>query len=196
MQTVDSAGESWPLARRFEGMGRCPLCEVLVYGVRIPPMNESTKLAATLATEVPARPKKSIYPDVFVARIAGREKRALGDFFGLQNFGVNLTRIAAGSESALRHSHEKQDEFIYILEGTPTLVTNSGEQELKPGMCAGFRAGTGDAHHLVNRSSTDVLYLEVGDRTAGESVAYPDDDLKLVSAEGGWRVSRKDGTLY
>jgi uncharacterized cupin superfamily protein len=159
-------------------------------------MYERLKLAALLATEIPPRPKKTIYPDVFAARVQGREKRALGDFFELQNFGVNLTRLAPGSESALRHSHEKQDEFVYILEGTPTLVTNAGEQELKPGMCGGFRAGTGDAHHLVNHSSSEVLYLEIGDRTPGESVAYPDDDLKLDLAEGGWRVSKKDGSAY
>ncbi len=159
-------------------------------------MNDRTKLAATLASEVPPRPKKTLYPDVFAVRVEGREKRSLGDFFGLQNFGVNLTRIAPGSESALRHSHEKQDEFVYVLEGTATLVTNSGEQELKPGMCAGFRAGTGDAHHLVNRSSSVVLYLEIGDRTPGDSVDYPDDDLKLVSVEGAWHVSRKDGSSY
>jgi len=159
-------------------------------------MDERPKLAATLALEVLPRPKKTIYPDVFSARIQGREKRALGDFFELQNFGVNLTRLAPGSESALRHSHEKQDEFVYVLEGTPTLVTNFGEQELKAGMCAGFRAGTGNAHHLVNRSSSDVLYLEVGDRTPGESVAYPDDDLKLDLVEGAWRVGKKDGSSY
>lgn len=159
-------------------------------------MQERPKLAATLATEVPPGPKKTIYPDVFAGRVQGREKRALGDFFQLQNFGVNLTRLAPGSESALRHSHGKQDEFVYILEGTPTLVTNSGEQELKPGMCAGFRSGTGDAHHLVNRSSSDVVYLEVGDRSPDETVAYPDDDLKLDWVEGGWRVSKKDGSSY
>jgi uncharacterized cupin superfamily protein len=159
-------------------------------------MAERTKLAATLAIEVPPRPKKTMYPDVFAARVQGREKRALGDFFELQNFGVNLTRLAPGSESALRHSHQKQDEFVYILEGTPTLVTNIGAQELKPGMCAGFRAGTGDAHHLVNRSSSDVLYLEVGDRMPGDGVDYPDDDLKLVMVDGAWHVSRKDGSSY
>ena len=159
-------------------------------------MNEKTKWAAALASDVPARPKKTIYPDLFAARVAGREKRALGDAFGLQNFGVNLTRLAPGAESALRHAHEKQDEFVYVLEGTPTLITDAGEQELKPGMCAGFRAGTGDAHHLVNRSPSDVLYLEIGDRTPGDSVAYPDDDLKLVSVDGTWRVSRKDGSPY
>jgi len=159
-------------------------------------MNETKKLAATWAIDVPARPNRAIYPDVFTARIQGRAKRALGDFFELQNFGVNLTRLAPGAESALRHAHGKQDEFIYILEGTPTLITNLGEQELKPGMCAGFRGGTGDAHHLVNRSSGDVLYLEVGDRIAGDSVVYPDDDLKLVSVDGGWRATRKDGSPY
>ena len=159
-------------------------------------MNERQTLAATSAIEVPPRPKKTVYPDVFAARVQGREKRALGDFFELRNFGVNLTRLAPGSESALRHAHEKQDEFVYILEGTPTLVTNSGEQDLTPGMCAGFRAGTGDAHHLVNRSASDVLYLEVGDRTAGESVAYPDDDLKAELVEGAWRMSKKDGSSY
>jgi uncharacterized cupin superfamily protein len=159
-------------------------------------MNDRTKPAATFATEVPPRPNKTIYPDVFASRIAGREKRALGDFFGLKNFGVNLTRLPPGSESALRHSHEKQDEFIYVLQGTPTLVTDAGEQQLESGMCAGFHAGTGDAHHLVNRSSGDVLYLEVGDRTPNEAVDYPDDDLKLAWVDGAWRVSRKDGSPY
>lgn len=159
-------------------------------------MPEKRKLTALLASEVPARPKKTIYPEVFAARVAGREKRALGDFFGLENFGVNLTRLAPGSVSALRHAHEKQDEFIYVLEGTPTLVTNAGEEELKPGMCAGFRAGTGDAHHLVNRSSNDVVYLEVGDRTPGDSASYPDDDLMLRSVNGSWQVTKKDGSPY
>ncbi len=159
-------------------------------------MNDKAKTVATFASEVPPRPQKTIYPEVFAARVAGREKRPLGDFFGIRNFGVNLTRLTPGSESALRHSHEKQDEFIYILEGTPTLVTDAGEQELEPGMCVGFRAGTGDAHHLVNRSSRDVVYLEVGDRTPGESVAYPDDDLKLTTVNGAWHVTRKDGSPY
>jgi len=159
-------------------------------------MNANRRPAATLACEVPPRPKKTIYPDVFAARVAGREKRALGDFFELQNFGVNLTRLAPRSESALRHSHVKQDEFVYILEGTPTLVTDSGELELGPGMCAGFRAGTGDAHHLVNRSLCDVLYLEIGDRAPGDSAVYPDDDLKLESVDGAWRCTRKNGLAY
>ena len=159
-------------------------------------MADTRKPAIAFATQVPLRPSKGIYPSVFAARVAGRERRALGDFFGLQNFGVNLTRLAPGSESALRHSHGKQDEFVYVLEGTPTLVTDAGEQQLEPGMCAGFPAGTGDAHHLVNRSSSNVLYLEIGDRTPNDSVDYPDDDLKVAWVDGAWRVSRKDGSSY
>jgi len=132
-----------------------------------------------------------------VARVAGREKKPLGDLFGLSNFGVNLTRLAPGAQSALRHAHAKQDEFVYILEGRATLITDAGETELAPGMCAGFKAGTGDAHHLVNRSRQDVLYLEIGDRTPGESATYPDDDLQVVQdAAGKWRYLHKDGTPY
>jgi uncharacterized cupin superfamily protein len=109
----------------------------------------------------------------------------LGDLFGLSNFGVNLTRLKPGAVSSLRHAHSKQDEFIYVLEGHPVLVTNAGETRLEPGMCAGFRAGTGDAHHLVNRSEEDVFYLEIGDRTAGDSAVYPDDDLRITRGADG-----------
>lgn len=127
----------------------------------------------------------------------GREKRPLGDLFGLTNFGVNLTRVAPGGVSALRHAHATQDEFIYILEGCPTLVTNSGEIQLSPGMCAGFKAGAGDAHQLVNQSDQDVLYLEVGDRSPGDAVFYPDDDIKAVlAADGKWMFEHKDGSPY
>jgi len=149
------------------------------------------------AREAPPRKKTSSYPEPFAARVAGRDKRPLGDLFGLTNFGVNLTRLAPGAVSALRHAHSRQDEFVYVLEGLPTLVTNSGETVLEPGMCAGFKAGTGDAHHLVNRSQADVLYLEVGDRTAGDAASYPDDDLKAVlGTDGSWRYTRRDGTPY
>ena len=127
----------------------------------------------------------------------GREKRPLGDLFGLQNFGVNLTRLAPDAASALRHAHTKQDEFVYILEGHPTLVTDAGDTLLEPGMCAGFKAGSGDGHHLVNRTASEVLYLEVGDRTPGDQAVYPDDDLQAVmGTDGKWRFTRKDGTGY
>lgn len=151
---------------------------------------------AIVAAEAPLRPTKTIYPEVFAARVAGREKRALGDVFGLTTFGANLTRLAPGSMSALRHTHAKQDELVYILEGTPTLVTDAGETVLRPGMCAGFKGGTGDAHHLINRSASDVVYLEIGDRVPGDAVDYPDDDLKAVRVGDAWQVTHKDGTPY
>jgi uncharacterized cupin superfamily protein len=128
--------------------------------------------------------------------MAGREKRQLGDFFGLTNFGVNLTRLAPGAVSALRHAHTKQDEFIYILQGCPTLRTDEGGVQLFPGMCAGFKAGTGNAHHLINETMDEVVYLEVGDRTPGDEGIYPDDDLKALLIEGKWKFMHKDGTSY
>ena len=158
--------------------------------------HEETQPTALLATDVQPRVQKTIYPEPFASRVAGREKRALGDAFGLRNFGVNLTRLAPGSMSALRHAHAKQDEFVYILEGTPTLYTDEGGQTLRPGMCAGFRSGTGNAHHLVNESKEDVVYLEIGDRTPGESSVWPDDDLQVIEIDGKKRLAHRDGTPY
>lgn len=149
-----------------------------------------------VAANAAPRTKPSNYPEPYASLVARREKRPLGDVFGLKNFGVNLTRLAPGSISALRHAHTKQDEFIYILQGEPVLVTNDGETRLSPGMCAGFRAGTGYAHQLVNRTPEDVVYLEVGDRTAGDAVVYPDDDIQAVLVEDTWRFAHKDGTPY
>ena len=151
---------------------------------------------AVVAADAPPRAKSSNYPEPFFSRMLNRDKRPLGDLFGLTNFGVNLTRLAPGGESALHHAHEKQDEFVYILEGFPTLVTDAGKTPLKPGMCAGFPAGTGDAHHLVNETGEDVVYLEIGDRTPGEIATYPDDDLAMSAVEGRYRFTHKDGTPY
>ena len=150
---------------------------------------------AILASEVPAR-STSAYPEPFASRVKGRVKHALGDFFGLKNFGVNLTRLPPKMMSSVRHTHAKQDELVYILEGNPTLVTNEGRTQLRPGMCAGFRAGNGNAHHLINETDRDVLYLEIGDRTPGETATYPDDDLALQVIDGKFRYFHKDGTPY
>ena len=151
---------------------------------------------AIAAADAPLRAKPSNYPEPFFSRMAGRTKRPLGDLFGLKNFGVNLTTLHPGGESALLHRHSKQDEFIYILEGEPTLVTDRGEIVLRPGMCAGFPA-MGLAHHLVNRSSADVVYLEMGDRTAGDAGAYPNDDIQAVmDGAGKWAFTHKDGRPY
>lgn len=159
-------------------------------------MSKPALPVSVVAAEVPPRVKRSVYPAIFAARMDGREKRVLGDLFGLTNFGVNLTRLAPGAMSALRHAHATQDELIYVVEGTPTLVTDRGDTPLRPGDCAGFKAGTGDAHQIVNRSSADVVYLEVGDRSPGDAVIYPDDDLAAALVDGAWRFTRKDGTPY
>ena len=152
---------------------------------------------AVVAAQVEPRAKISTYPEPFASMVAGRRKRVLGDLFALQNFGVNLTRLAPGALSSLHHRHSRQDEFVFILEGEPTLVTDEGETPLGPGMCAGFAAG-GVMHHLENRTDRDVVFLDVGDRTQGDDVEYPTDDLILVwdEAAGRRRFARKDGTFY
>ncbi|HTZ66404.1 MAG TPA: cupin domain-containing protein [Roseiarcus sp.] len=158
--------------------------------------DNAARPVAVLAVDAPARAFRTNYPEPFASRMTGRDKRPLGDLFGLVNFGVNLTRLAPGGSSALRHAHTKQDEFVYILDGRPTLVTNAGRTALKAGMCAGFKAGTGDAHCLVNETEEDVVYLEIGDRTAGDAVEYPDDDIAVVTIDGQRRAAHKDGTPY
>jgi uncharacterized cupin superfamily protein len=151
---------------------------------------------AILAADAPPRTKPSNYPEPFASQMQGRQKRALGDLFGLSHFGVNLTRIAPGGMSALRHAHTVQDEFVYILEGHPTLHTDEGLTPLAPGMCAGFKAGTGNGHRLLNPTQAEVVYLEIGDRMAGDEVAYPDDDLRAQSVDGRWIFTHKDGQPY
>ena len=155
-------------------------------------MSEKSKPIAVTAAEVSARTKPSVYPEPFASRIAGREKRLLGDLFGLTNFGVNLTRLSPNAVSALRHAHTKQDEFVYILQGRPTLHTDEGRTQLIPGMCAGFKAGTGNGHRLINETSEEVVYLEVGDRTPGDEGSYPDDDLRRCLSDGKWQFVHGD----
>jgi len=149
-----------------------------------------------VAEAVAPRALTSHYPAVFRPLVAGRQKRVLGDPFGLTNFGVNLTRLAPGAVSALLHRHARQDEFVYVLEGRPTLVTEDGEVQLAPGHCAGFKATGGPAHQLVNRTTQDVVYLEIGDRLPGDSVDYPNDDVRAVHVDGAWRFTHKDGSAY
>jgi len=159
-------------------------------------MTDPTTPPAVDAAAVPPRARATKYPAEFARLVAGREKRALGERFGLKVFGVNLTRLAPGAQSAFRHRHTRQEEFLYVLEGEPTLVTDGGEMPLRPGMCAGFPAG-GTAHHLVNRTRRDVVYLEVGDRPQGDEAIYPDDDIKAAMApDGTWGFTHKDGTPY
>jgi uncharacterized cupin superfamily protein len=159
-------------------------------------MTATTASAPVNAQDLPQRTRVSFYPEPFASRVMGRGKRRLGELFALKNFGVNLTSLAPNAISSVRHCHSKQDEFVYIVQGRPTLITDDGRWQLSPGMCMGFPAGTGNAHHLCNETEEDVLFLEIGDRAAGDEVTYPDDDLALVRVSGEVQYVHKDGTPY
>ena len=141
--------------------------------------NQPPPPVALVAIDAPERTKPSTYPEPFASQMQGREKRPLGDLFGLTNFGVNLTQLAPGAVSSRRHAHTTKDELIYILEGHPTLHTDEGRSRLSPCMCAGFKAGTGNGHRL----------LEMGGRSPGDAVIDPGDDTKAVLVDGKWFFS-------
>lgn len=158
------------------------------------PQNNAPALTATSLAAIRGQ---TIYPAPLADVVKGRLRRRLGEHFGLANFGVNLTELAAGTASALAHHHTHQDEFIYVLQGTLTLILDGEAQMLHAGDCYGFKAGNGIAHHLVNDSDAPATYLEVGDRGADDDVIYPYDDLKLgKQADGSWQPLHKDGTPY
>ncbi len=137
------------------------------------------------------------YPEPFKAAVAGRSRQRVGNAAGLTNFGVNLTTLAPGAQSALRHWHSHQDEFIYVVSGELTLVTDAGETLLTSGMMAGFPAGVADGHHLINRSDVIATYLEIGDRTPNDRAEYPDNDLLALSKpEGGYYFTHRSGQSY
>jgi uncharacterized cupin superfamily protein len=135
------------------------------------------------------------YPPPYAEPCMKRIKRALGNAAGLKTFGVNLTEIPPGGWSAQRHWHTRQDEFIYIVEGELTLVTDDGEFLLKPGMAAGFPAGKPNGHHLINRSSKSATYLEIGDRTAGDEAFYPEADL-WAQPDAKTKFTKRNGEPY
>lgn len=136
------------------------------------------------------------YPDPFHRAVEGRARKRLGNAAGLDQFGVNLTTLTPGAASALRHWHEREDEFVYILEGEVVLIEDDGETVLRPGDAAGFKANNGIGHQLVNRSSRDALYLEIGTRAKHERVDYPDVDMMVVRDDNGMRYTHKDGKEY
>jgi uncharacterized cupin superfamily protein len=136
------------------------------------------------------------YPEPFRSRMGDRVKRRLGEACGLTRFGVNLVTLGPGGQSALRHWHTLEDEFVYVLSGEVVLVTDGGEQVLGAGMCAGYPAGSRDAHHFVNRSGEPAIYLEIGNRMPGDTAFYPDDDLLLGEDEQGPFAAHKDGRRY
>lgn len=140
--------------------------------------------------------KGSGYPAPFDEPCKERARRVLGDLFGLTDFGVNIVELAPGAWSSQRHWHSHEDEFVYILSGTPTLITDEGEQELSAGMCAGFKAGVANGHQLVNKSQSPATYIEMGSRKVEDDGHYPDIDLEILKRAKGGIFTRKNGTPY
>ncbi len=137
----------------------------------------------------------SNYPPPFDAPCTTRARRRLGDAAGLTDFGVNLLRIPPGAWSSQRHWHSVEDEFVYVLEGEVVLVTDAGEEILRAGDSAGFKAGVKDGHHLQNRSLADALLLEIGSRKSEEDEGeYSDIDMRFLKADAGY--AHKDGAPY
>jgi uncharacterized cupin superfamily protein len=136
------------------------------------------------------------YPEPYRAAVAGRLRQRLGNMVGLDQFGVNLTRLQPGAQSAQRHWHTAEDEFVYVLEGTLVLCENDGETVLNAGDAAGFKAGVPNGHCLVNRSSRDAIYLEIGTRAMHEQAEYPDIDLRVRKDEKGVSYTHKSGEPY
>jgi len=136
------------------------------------------------------------YPEPFRREVVGRERKRLGRAAGLTQFGVNLCRLKPGAASSQRHWHQHEDEFVYMLEGEVVLAEDDGETILRPGDAAGWKAGVANGHRLINRSSGDAIFLEVGTRSPVEAVDYPDIDMRLVRDEKGGGYIHKDGTPY
>ncbi|MGB7099499.1 MAG: cupin domain-containing protein [Xanthobacteraceae bacterium] len=139
---------------------------------------------------------RSTYPDPFNRVVAGRSRKRLGNAAGLDQFGVNLTTLKPGAASALRHWHENEDELVYVLNGEVVLIEDDGETVLKSGDAAGFKANVRNGHHLVNKSNSDAVYLEIGTRARHERAEYPDIDLLVIRDDDGARYTHKDGKPY
>lgn len=137
------------------------------------------------------------YPEPYRQKVVSRRKHVLGDAFGLTRYGVNLVDLPPGTWSSQRHWHTHEDEFIYVVAGELTMVTDAGEQVLTPGMAAGFPAGNPNGHHLINTGEDVASYLEVGDRNDLDEVFYPDIDLLYkANDKGEHQFTNRDGVPY
>ncbi|MEL6212609.1 MAG: cupin domain-containing protein [Pseudomonadota bacterium] len=138
------------------------------------------------------------YPSPYDRVVKGRSKKILGDAAGLDQFGVNLTRLAPGAASAHRHWHQNEDEFVFIVEGEGVLVEDDGETTLRAGAAAAFKAGVANGHQIVNRSERDVVFLEIGTRSRDDVSTYSDPgvDLQMRKIDGAWKPHRKNGDPF
>jgi len=136
------------------------------------------------------------YPEPFRQAVIGRERKRLGNAVGLDQFGVNLSRLKPGAASSQRHWHRHEDELVYVLEGELVLVEDGGETVLKPGDAAAWKAGVANGHCLVNRSNRDAVFIEVGTRAAAERAHYSDIDMMVVRDASGFNYTRKNGEPY
>ena len=158
-------------------------------------MQDDRRTAALDPSMLPER-RGSGYPESFRTAVADRAKRALGDPFELTHFGVNLVHLPPGCWSSQRHWHSHEDEFVMVVEGELVLVTDAGEQPMRPGMVAGFPASRADGHHLINRSDQPATYLEIGSRSDVDEVVYSDIDMELRLRGGDHVFVRRDGEPY
>lgn len=120
----------------------------------------------------------------------------VSDTGGLTQFGAAIESLEPGAQSSQRHWHEAEDEFLYVLDGTVTVVEDAREQALAPGDVACWPAGLANAHCLINRTDRPVTYLIVGTRARDDACHYPDIDLHYTRRDGVRIMSRKDGTPY
>jgi uncharacterized cupin superfamily protein len=144
-------------------------------------------------TSVP-KVEGSGYPKPFDAPCADRIRQRLGDAGGLQDFGINLMHLPPGNWSSQRHWHSHEDEFVYVLEGELTLVEDDGETLLRAGDCAAFPKGTGNGHHMINKSGALAVYLEIGSRVPADVATCSDVDIMSANSDG--RFVHKDGSPY
>lgn len=158
--------------------------------------DQNPPLRKPIAAASAAIERRSTYPEPFKSRMGDRAKQRLGDLFGLDQFGVNLVTLGPGAQSALRHWHSLEDEFVYLLSGELVLATDAGETVMRAGDCVGYKAGLRDAHLMINRSGAPAVYLEVGSRVPGDNAFYPDDDLIWVETADGVVSAHKDGGFY
>jgi uncharacterized cupin superfamily protein len=143
-----------------------------------------------------ARKTSSGYPAPYREAVKGRARAALGNIFGLDQFGVNVVTLAPGAWSSQRHWHEGEDEFVYVLDGELVLVDDAGDHVMTAGMCAGFKAGNGNGHHLKNLSQDPASYLEIGTRLRTDKAHYSDIDMVAIKEDGAFRFARKNGSGF